>query len=221
MKKLNPIYLLIAFNVLFFLFEGVFGSSAAWRAFSVHAETLVSDLGVIGYLGVVAAYCVCAFFFIPLLIPLNVAAGALYGPYIGTAVSLTGITAGCLASTLSVRYVFKGMQGSIEKRPSAQKILEQIGTHGGIAVLMLRLAFVVPYLWQNLILALAPVDSRRLVLLTAIGSLPGAVIYSFLGAGLMRRGDVSLLGLYLAVPLLLLVVVSIVLKYLNAKYQAR
>jgi uncharacterized membrane protein YdjX (TVP38/TMEM64 family) len=221
MKKLNPVYLLIAFNLLYFAFGHWFGSAPAWQAFSHRAEAFVAGLGFLGYVGVVGAYFVCAFFFIPLLIPLNVASGALYGPYLGTAVSLAGITAGCLASTVSVRYVFTGMQGSIEKHPSARKVLDRIGAHGDAAVLMLRLAFVVPYLWQNIILALAPLDSRRLAVLTAIGSLPGAAIYCFLGAGLMRPGDAGALAVYLAVAVVLLGLIWLALKYLNAKYQSR
>lgn len=220
-SKLNPVYLLIAFNVLYFAFGHWFGSGAVWQSFSHRAELFVASLGFLGYLGLVAAYFVCAFFFIPLLIPLNIASGALYGPYVGTAISLAGITAGSLASTLSVRYVFTGMQGMIGKHPSAQKVLDRIGAHGAVAVLMLRLAFVVPYLWQNIILALTELDSRRLVALTAIGSLPGAAVYCFLGAGLMRPGDAGTLGVYLAVPLFLVAAIWLILKYLTGKYQSR
>lgn len=220
MKRLNPIYLLIVFNLLYLLFANLIGGGALWEGWVQQAQAAVADLGGAGYVTVIAAYVVCAFFFIPLLIPLNVAAGALYGPYVGTAVSLAGITAGTYASTVSVRRVFTGMQDAIEKRPAARKLLGQAGVHGAVVVIMVRLAFVVPYLIQNIVLASAPISSHRLVLLTAVGALPGAAIYCFLGAGLVAQGDVSTLAAYLAVPLLLLIAVSVILKYLNTKYRS-
>jgi uncharacterized membrane protein YdjX (TVP38/TMEM64 family) len=219
-KKVNPIYLLVAFNLLYFLFANLIGGGEPWQAWVGQARVAVADLGAVGYVTVIAAYVVCAFFFIPLLIPLNVAAGALYGPYVGTAVSLAGITAGTYASTVSVRRVFTGMQSAIEKRSAARKLLGQAGAHGAVAVLIVRLAFVVPYLIQNIVLASAPINSHRLALLTAVGALPGAAVYCFLGAGLVQQGDVSAFAAYLAVPLLLLIAVSLILKYLNAKYRS-
>jgi uncharacterized membrane protein YdjX (TVP38/TMEM64 family) len=185
-----------------------------------HMENGVEHLGVGGYVLIVAGYAVCSFFFIPLLIPLNIASGALYGPYVGTAVAVASIAAGSAASAVSVRHVFTGLQGFVERRPGADRILRQIGVHRSAAVLLLRLAFIVPYLWQNVVLALAPITLKRLVLLTALGSLPGAAIYSLLGAGLMKREDASSLAAYLAVPLLLLAGVGITVKYLKKRYAA-
>ncbi|HEX5418804.1 MAG TPA: VTT domain-containing protein [Gammaproteobacteria bacterium] len=185
-----------------------------------HIESGFEHLGYAGYVLIVASYALCSFFFIPLLIPLNIASGALYGPYVGTAVAVASIAAGSAASAVSVRHVFTGLQSFVERRPGADKILQQIGVHGSAAVLLLRLAFIVPYLWQNVVLALAPITLKRLVLLTALGSLPGAAVYSLLGAGLMKREDASSLAGYLLVPLLLLAVVAIAVRYLKKRYAA-
>jgi hypothetical protein len=40
-----------------------------------------------------------------------------------------------------------------------------------------------PYLWQNIALAVTKISLTRLTLLTAVSALPGAAIYSLLGAG--------------------------------------
>jgi uncharacterized membrane protein YdjX (TVP38/TMEM64 family) len=130
-------------------------------------------------------------------------------------ISIVGIVIGCLASTASVRHVFKGMPRMIEKRPMAQKALHQIERHGGLAVLMIRLAFVIPYLFQNIVLAMTSIGAYRLAALTAIGSLPGAAIYSFLGAGLVQAEDANQLAVYLGIPLLLLIGISLAVRYLN------
>jgi uncharacterized membrane protein YdjX (TVP38/TMEM64 family) len=55
-------------------------------------------------------------------------------------------------------------------------------------------------------------------MLTAVGSLPGAAIYSFLGAGLVQAQDATELALYLGIPLLLLVGISLAVKRLNDKF---
>lgn len=219
MRRVNPLYIFIGLNILIFLFgDWIVGEESA-RELAGRIDGFVGRLGWIGYVGIVVVYAVSAFFFVPILIALNVVSGALFGPIIGTGVSLVGITLGAVASMWSVRYVFTGMQAQIDKRPYAQNVLRQIGQHGAIVVLMVRLAFIVPYLLQNIALALAPIRVHRVALLTAIGALPGAAVYSFLGAGLMRSAEVEELAFYLAIPLVVLLAVFGVMKYLNAKYQ--
>jgi uncharacterized membrane protein YdjX (TVP38/TMEM64 family) len=220
MERINPIVLLIGFNVVFFAARGFLLPEGSTAQFGSYVEATLASLGVLGHLSVLALYTVCSFFFVPLLIPLNILCGALYGPYVGTVISIIGITLGCFASTISVRHVFKGMQHAIDRRPMAQKILANVARHGAIMVIAVRLAFVVPYLLQNIVLAATSVSIYRLGLLTLIGSLPGAAIYSFLGAGLVQSDNANELALYLAVPLALLVLISIALKRFNAKYQS-
>lgn len=216
MKRINPIHLLIAFNIVVFLLKDFILGDELAASVGAGFETFLASLGAFGYVGIVGIYTVCSFFFIPLLIPLNILCGALYGPYYGTGISIVGITLGCIASTLSVRYVFKGMERVIDKRPTAQRVLAQIDEHGAVSVIAVRLAFVVPYLLQNIVLAVTSIGALRLAMLTLLGSLPGAAIYSFLGAGLVRSESLGQLSLYLAVPLALLIIVSLAVKRLKA-----
>lgn len=218
MRRLNPIWLLIAFNILFFTVREWVLPDGAIEQFSNYMEMTLVGLGPVGYAGVLAIYTLCAFFFIPLLIPINILCGAVYGAYAGTVVSIAGITLGSIASTISVRHVFIGMQRVVDKRPAAQKILAQINRHGTIVVILVRLAFVVPYLLQNIVLAVTSISLVRLTLLTAIGAIPSAAIYSFLGAGLMQAENANELALYLAVPLVLLIAITLALRWLNARY---
>ena len=220
MKKINPIFLFIGFNLLIFLLRDYILPDYSSEQLTADLEGFVGSLGVFSYIGVIGIYVFCSFFFIPLLIPLNIAAGALYGAYMGTLISIVGVIIGCVASTISVRHVFKGMRGMVEKRPTAQKALQQIDRHGTMAVILIRLAFVIPYLFQNIVLAMTSIGVFRLAALTAIGSLPGAAIYSFLGAGLVQAEDANQLSLYLGIPLLLVIAISLAVRYLNKKYAA-
>lgn len=219
MRKINPIYLLIAFNILLFVLRAWIPPDGGIDRFSAGLETALEELGVVGYLAVLGIYALCSFLFIPLLIPLNILCGALYGPVVGTAISIVGITLGCFVSTISVRHVFTGMQKVVAKRPSAQKILAQVARHGDVAVIFVRLAFIVPYLIQNIVLALTSINVYRIALLTFVGSLPGAAIYSFLGAGLVRADSTNEFAVYLAVPLVLLIAITVAMRYFNSKYQ--
>jgi len=220
MNRINPIYLLIAFNIAVFLFRDVLLPEDVLAQTSAAFEAALTGLGVFGYASIVGLYALCAFFFIPLLIPLNILCGALYGAYVGTAVSLAGITLGCVASTVSVRYVFRGMERIVAQRPSAQRVLRQAARHGTLTIIAVRLAFVIPYLFQNIVLAMTPIGMPRLVLLTALGSVPSAAIYSFLGAGLVQSESLGQLALYLAVPLALLLVIALLVKRLNSTIDA-
>jgi len=219
LRRINPIWLLIAFNVIFFLGRGMLPDGSV-AAFSNDMERVLTGFGLYGMAGTIALYALCAFFFVPLLIPLNILCGAVYGPYLGTVVSLAGIVGGSYASTISVRHVFKGMQRTIDARPSAQKILRQVERHGAIMVIFVRLAFIVPYLLQNIVLAVTSVGIHRMAVLTAVGALPAAAIYSFLGAGLLRAESATDLALYLAIPLILAVGISLAIRHMNRRYAA-
>lgn len=219
MRRINPIWLLIAFNILFFVVRQWLLPEGAIEQFSTYMETTLTDVGAIGYAGVLCLYVLCAFFFIPLLIPINMLCGAVYGAYAGTIVSIAGITLGSIASTVSVRHVFTGMQRMVDKRPAAQKLLEQVNQRGSMVVILVRLAFVIPYLLQNIVLAATSVGIVRLTLLTLVGTVPSAAIYSFLGAGLMRAENASELGAYLAVPLVLLIVITLALRRFNDRIE--
>ena len=149
MKRINPIYLLIALNIVLILFRDLLLTDEANDAIRLWVEDILLRLGPFGYLGIVAAYILCGFFLIPLLIPLNILGGALYGAWTGTALALTGIVLATVASVISVRRVFTGMHRSIENRPSLQRIIAAADRHANLAILMVRFSVIVPYLLQN------------------------------------------------------------------------
>ena len=205
--RLNPIYLLIALNVVLILFRDFLLPEEATAAIAAATQSTLLGLGVFGYIGLVVVYGVCGFFFIPLLIPLNILGGALYGAWVGTAVALTGITVGSIASTTSVRHVFTGMQGSIDKRPGIRRLLAHADSHPNLAIALVRFAVVVPYLFQNIALGATQLSQARLTIVTAFAALPGAAIYSFLGAGLVHADRANELVIYVGLPMLILMLI--------------
>ncbi len=218
MKRINPIHLLIALNVLLIVFRDVLLPAETSAVLATSIESLLLSFGVFGYASIVVAFVLCAFFFVPLLIPLNILGGALYGAYVGTIVAMIGITLGCVASTISVRHVFTGMQRSIDKRSSLKALLGHAGKHRNLVIVLVRFAVVVPYQFQNIALAATNVSIVRLTLVTAVSAVPGAAIYSFLGAGLVRAEQVNEILLYLAVPITLMLAVSGTIAYFSKRH---
>ena len=217
MKRINPIHLLIALNILLIVFRDVLLPEETSAALAASIESSLLSLGVFGYVGIVVAHVLCAFFFVPLLIPLNILGGALYGAYEGTAVAIIGITLGTIASTISARHVFTGMQRSIEKRPGLKRLLGSADNRPNLTIALTRFTIVVPYLFQNIALAATKLSISRLAVVTAVSGIPGAAIYSFLGAGLVRAQQVNEMLLYLAVPILLMLAVSGAMAYFNSR----
>lgn len=217
--RLNPIYILILLNILVIVFRDFVIPEETSAAIASTIEASLLTLGVFGYLGFVMAYVVCGFFFVPLLIPLNVLGGALYGAYIGTAVALAGITLGTVASTYSARHVFTGMQSSLDKMPRIKRLLAYADRHQNLVIVMMRFTVIIPYLWQNIALAVTKSSIVRITALTAISAIPGAAIYSFLGAGLVRGDQVNQLLFYIALPVLLLIAMTGGLAYMKKKYE--
>lgn len=208
MKRINPIYLLIALNIVLILFREVILPESTTAAIAVGVETTLTRLGPFGYGGIVAAYVVCGFFFVPLLIPLNILGGALYGAWGGTAVALVGITLGTVASVASVRHLFTGMQRSIDERPALRRLIASADRHSNLVILMVRFSVIVPYLVQNIALAATSASTVRITLITAVSAIPGAAIYSLLGAGLVQADQASELVTYVLLPVLLMLALT-------------
>jgi len=207
-RKLNPVLLLIIFSVLIFLVRKVFFPQYTDDMLISALQGLLAQLGLLSVVYLLLGFVVCAFFFIPVLMPLCILCGAFYGPVQGSVVALAGITLGCVATTLSVRRVFRGMGRVVMDKPEYKNLLVKLTHHGVVVVLLVRLAFVVPYILQNILLALTNISIARLTLLTLLGGIPGAVSDSFLGAGLVSLGNTGLYGAMVMVPVVVLYLVN-------------
>ncbi|HEY5666863.1 MAG TPA: VTT domain-containing protein [Gammaproteobacteria bacterium] len=219
MKRINPIYLLIALNIVFFVFRDFILSEETQEVLATSIESLLLSIGIFGHIGIVATYVLCGFFFVPLLIPLNILGGALYGAYVGTLIAVAGVTLSTMASTYAARYVFTGMQVSIKNRPRIRRLLDHADNHPNLSVVLVRFMIVIPYLVQNIALAATRSSIARITVVTMISASPGAAIYSLLGAGLVRAEQVNEMLIYLALPVVLFIFVSLGMIYVRKKYE--
>ena len=216
-NKINPVLLLIIFSILIFLVRKFFFPAYSDEMNVSALQGFLAILGPLSFIYIIIAFAVCAFFFVPILMPLCLLCGAFYGPVEGAIVALVGITLSCVASTISVRRVFRGMGKVVMDNEEYKNLLNKLTQYGNVVVLLVRLAFVVPYMLQNILLALTNISTGRLALLTLVGAIPGAMSYSFLGAGLVSLGNTDLYGAMVMILVIVLYIVNGVVNLLRKK----
>ncbi|MEP6992340.1 MAG: TVP38/TMEM64 family protein [bacterium] len=140
--------------------------------------------------------------------PLTLAGGAIFGLTLGSALSWLGALLGASGAYLLARALggdaIRGLLGKAAAR------LEALGErHGFTTILRLRLIPVVPFNVVSLASGLAGVPFRSFLAGTALGIIPGTVIYTYfadrLVAGASGAGHAAFMRATLAAALLLAV----------------
>jgi uncharacterized membrane protein YdjX (TVP38/TMEM64 family) len=140
-------------------------------------------LAAAAYVGV---YVAATAFSLPGALVLTVSGGFLFGPVLGTALTVVAATTGATLVFLFARTIFG--DGAMERLgPQAARIAEGIRRDAASYLLVLRLVPLFPFFLVNLVPALVGVRLPVFVLTTLFGIIPGSATYSLAGAGL---GDV-------------------------------
>ncbi len=120
-----------------------------------------------------------------LLLPgsaLTLAAGAIFGLWIGLAAVSVGSTLGAGAAFLIGRYFARGAVLRMAERNSKFGAIDRaIGEGGWKIVAMLRLSPVVPFNLQNYMYGLTPIRFWPYLLTSWIAMLPGTFLYVYIG----------------------------------------
>lgn len=112
--------------------------------------------------------------------PLTIAAGVLFGPWVGTALVVVGATLGATGGFVVGRRLGRdGVRSLAGER--LQRVDEWIGDRGLVAVLSLRLVPIVPFSVSNYVLGVTGVRLSDFVVATAVGIVPGTFAYAALG----------------------------------------
>lgn len=149
----------------------------------------------------VALYIVIVAFSLPGAAVASMTGGFLFGLFAGTAFNVTAATIGASTIFLAARWgLGQALTARLEASEGTVKKLKDGLRENEISVLfLLRLVPVVPFFVANLVPALVGVKFRNFLLTTALGIIPGAIVYTWIGVGLggvFDRGetpDVSLL----------------------------
>lgn len=183
-------------------------------------------LTVLAFIG---AYIVIVAFSLPGATIATLTGGFLFATFPGALFNVTGATIGATVIFLAARWGFgeklaarlDGSEGIVKK------IKDGIDENQWSMLFLIRLVPAVPFFMANLIPAFLEVPVRRFVISTFLGIIPGAVVYTSVGAGLgevFARGETPNLGIifepFVLFPILglcLLAALPMILKAVRGK----
>ena len=160
----------------------------------------VDSAGSVGWLIFVGGYALIALFPAPKS-ALTILGGLLFGWVPGAGLSLAGALIGALMAYELGRWLGRD---AVDRATGGRlaRLESQLRDHGFLAVLTARLVPVLPYMLINYGSGASAVRRRDYVLGSALGMVPGSLVYSALGAwGTDLRGSVA----WVAVVVLLVV----------------
>ena len=139
----------------------------------------------------VGAYVLIVAFSLPGAAVASVTGGFLFGLAAGTVLNITAATIGACVIFLAARW---GLGATLTaKLEASEGTLRKIKTglrENEISVLfLLRLVPVVPFFVANLLPALVGVKFRNFLFTTALGIVPGAIVFTWIGVGLGQVFD--------------------------------
>jgi len=148
----------------------------------------------------IVIYVIIVTFSLPGAAIASLTGGFLFGLFPGTLYNVLAATIGATALFLAARMglgdflAAKMDSGS----PAVQKLRKGLKENEVSVLFLLRLVPAVPFFVANLLPALAGVKFRNFVLTTFFGIIPGAAVYTWVGAGLgevFERGEKPNLGI--------------------------
>lgn len=154
-------------------------------------ETWIDDLGVIGPVVFGLIYAVATVLLLPGSV-LTLAAGAVFGLWVGFLTVSIGSNIGAAAAFLIARYAARGrVERMAATRPKFRAIDEAISEGGWKIVAMLRLSPAIPFNLQNYLYGLTDIRFWTCVLTSWVAMIPGTFMYVYLGhiAGQAAAGD--------------------------------
>jgi uncharacterized membrane protein YdjX (TVP38/TMEM64 family) len=156
----------------------------------------------------VVAYAAIVAFSLPGATVATLAGGFLFGLFPGALLNVTAATAGAVLIFLAARW---GLGDSLAARMDAsagqvKRIKAGIDANQWEMLFLIRLVPVVPFFVANLVPALVGVSLGRFAITTFLGIIPGAIVYTSVGAGLgevLAAGERPDMGLIFSPRILL------------------
>jgi uncharacterized membrane protein YdjX (TVP38/TMEM64 family) len=189
----------------------LFGDRLTFAALAENREALLAfrDANYVATVAVfIAAYTLIVAFSLPGATIATLTGGFLFATFPGALFNIT-------AATLGATAIFLAAQTSIGARLGARlegsegvvkRIKDGIDENQWSMLFLIRLIPVVPFFVANLVPAFLEVPPRRFVISTFFGIMPGAVVYTSVGAGLgevFARGETPDLGIIFTPQVLL------------------
>ena len=175
----------------------------SFEALRAHREALIAFrdahfahavlLFILTYAAIVA-------FSLPGALIATLTGGFLFGTMLGVGINVTAATIGATLIFLAARHGFgERLKARLDAAEGAvRKIAQGIDDNQWSMLFLIRLVPVVPFFLANLIPAFLAVPLSRFVISTFLGIIPGALVFTSVGAGLgevFARGETPDLGI--------------------------
>lgn len=166
----------------------------------------------------IAGYILAVIFFVPGL-PITVLGGVAFGPLWGTLYVWIAATIGAGLAFLVARY---GVRSTVERwvqaSPRIARMDGQVAGHGWRIVMLTRLVPLFPFNLQNYAYGLTRIGFWPYAITSSICMLPATAAFTFAGGALSDgRGDVTRTLAYLAIAGVLLVLISLIPRWLRRR----
>ncbi len=123
---------------------------------------------------------------------LTIAAGLLYGPYWAALLVLfTSVSGATLAFVLARTWLHPWVQSRFADTSAFRVILERTERDGAKLVFLLRLSPLIPFSILNYLLGLTNVSLGGYVLASAVGMVPGILLYTHIGSTLASLSELG------------------------------
>lgn len=138
------------------------------------------------------AYMVLVAFSIPGAMFMTMAGGFLFGPWLGTASAVVGMTCGASIMFFVARTALGGLlRRSIKAGGLIEKIQAGVEANAFTYLLVLRLIPAVPFWLCNIASGFVPIPVRTYLIATVLGIIPSTLVYSGFGSGLDHVFDLG------------------------------
>ena len=166
--------LIVTFIIIFYSFS-VGWVSLTWLL------TILNDKSALGPIIFLVVYTILTISSVPTL-PLNLAAGFLWGWFPGAIFTVMGASSGAVLTFFTSRYLFKNIFLEKFKGPGWVELDKGIKQNEWKVILFTRLNPAFPFGLTNWFFGLSQVSVFRFSVGTILGIFPGAVIFSILGS---------------------------------------
>ena len=151
----------------------------------------IRDLGLSGAFVYGLAYIAATVALVPGLV-LTIGAGFLYGPLWGSLLVMICSVAGASAAFLLARTWWRPwVLRKLEGRRTILALDERMGEEGWKIVFLLRLSPLVPFSILNYLLGVTRLRLLQYVGASAVGMIPGILLYCYIGSALATLGEAS------------------------------
>ena len=166
----------------------------------------------------ITGYILATVFFVPGL-PITVLGGVAFGSLWGTLYVWIGATIGLGLAFLVARYAVRStVERWVQASPRIARMDGQVAGHGWRIVMLTRLVPIFPFNLQNYAYGITRIGFWPYLITSSICMLPGTAAFTFAGGALSDgRGDVKRTLAYLAIAGVLLVLISLIPRWLQRR----